>query len=89
MESPVDTCCTSRIVYTYISMTRYKSLISILSTYKYVTLFYAISFFSIEKYFRKLKEHGTSQYVTLSFFIEKIILKKQENHLMSPFSIEN
>jgi hypothetical protein len=39
------------ILYTYISMTHYKSLISILSTYKYATSSHDLSFFSTEKYF--------------------------------------
>jgi hypothetical protein len=54
------------ILYTYISLTHYKSLISILSTCKY-----AMSSFSIEKYFWNFKEHATSPYVTSSFSIEK------------------
>jgi hypothetical protein len=43
------------ILYTYISMTYYKSLISILSRYKYVTSSHVISSFSIKKYFWKFK----------------------------------
>jgi hypothetical protein len=39
------------ILYTYISMTRYKSLISILSICKYATSSHVMSSFFIEKYF--------------------------------------
>jgi hypothetical protein len=39
------------IIYTYIFMTHYKSLILILSTYKYSISSYAMLSFSIEKYF--------------------------------------
>jgi hypothetical protein len=39
------------IIYTYIYMTHYKLLILILSTYKYVTSSYTMSYFFIEKYF--------------------------------------
>jgi hypothetical protein len=38
-------------LYTYISMTHYKSIISIISTCKYVISSHALSSFSIKKYF--------------------------------------
>jgi hypothetical protein len=70
------------ILYTYIFITHYKSLISILSINKYDTSSRAISSFSIEKYYWKIKEHVTLPYAKL-FSILKIILKIQENHIMS------
>jgi hypothetical protein len=46
-----DTTARGDILYTYIYMTYYKSLISILSTCKYVTSSHDMSSFFIEKYF--------------------------------------
>jgi hypothetical protein len=46
----------------YIFMTHYKSLISILSTCKYVTSSYVMSSFFIEKYVWKFKKYATSSF---------------------------
>jgi hypothetical protein len=61
----------------YISMTHYKSLISIFSTSKYAISSHAMTYFPIEKYFWKFKEHDTSHYATSSLhwkIIQKITL---------------
>jgi hypothetical protein len=59
------------IQYTYISITHYKSLISILSTCNYVTSSHVMSSFSIKKYFWKIKKHDMSPYVTTFVSIEE------------------
>jgi hypothetical protein len=76
-------------LYTYISMTHYKSLISILSICKYVISSHAMLSFSIKKYFQKFKEHATSPYVTSSFSIKNNSKNsKKSPQVTSPFSIE-
>jgi hypothetical protein len=47
-------CLSRGILYIYVYMIHYKSLISILSIYNYVTSSHAMTSFSIEKIFLKI-----------------------------------
>jgi hypothetical protein len=82
------------IIYSFISMTHYKSLISIISTYKYATLSHTMSSFSIKKYFWRFKEYATSPYISMTHYKSLISILSTckyvtSSHIMSSFYIEN